>query len=114
MIPINKLRLAVAVIVLASAIFALIYYHGNLTANAIKEQQEQEYYENWLPENCNCLEKERIKCVDGFELVGNLCRNEAEKTFTNVLKACSKYSCEDEGTTYIFNKENQKWESVEK
>ena|SRR3989344_4101671 len=106
---INKFRLAVSIIVLATAIFALIYYHGNITANAIKEQQEQEYYESWLPENCDCLEKERIKCSDGFELVGNLCRNETEKTFTNVLKACSKYDCKDEGTVYTFNLESNKW-----
>ncbi len=105
---INKFRLAIAILFLAAAILGFMNYHGKITAKAIEEQQLQEYYDDWLPENCDCIEKERIKCSDGFELVGSLCRNEAENTFTNVLKGCSKYEC-SEGN-YILNQENQKWE----
>ena len=110
---INKFRLAIAILILATAILGLMNYHGKITANVIKEQQEQNYLEDWLPENCDCLEKERIKCSDGFELIGNICKNKAEETFTNVLKACSKYDCQAEGTIYIFNQENKKWEIEE-
>ena len=108
---INKLRLFVAILVLATAIFALVYLKGSITAKVIEEQQQQEFYESWLPENCSCLEKERIKCSLGFELVGNLCKNANERTFTNVLKACSKYDCT--GTVYTFNQDKQIWEMNE-
>lgn len=108
---INKLRLAFAILILAAAILGLMNYHGKLTAKAIEEKQQQEYYESWLPENCDCVEKERMKCSSGFELVENLCKNKAENTFTTVLKGCSKYKCSD--GDYIFNQENQRWEKSE-
>ena len=107
---INKLRLAIAILILAAAILGFMNYQGKLTAKIIEEQNQQEYYDEWLPENCSCLEKERIKCSNGFELIENVCKNEKAGTFTNVLKACSKYSCEAEGTNYTFNQENKKWE----
>ncbi len=105
---INKFRLAIAILVLAAVILGLMYHQISITANAVKEKQEMEYYESWLPENCVCLEKERIKCTDGFEVINGLCKNEIQKTFTNVMKACSEYKCSDEN--YVFNQENKKWE----
>ena len=105
---INKFRLAVAVIFLTMAIFALMYYHGNITANAIKELEEQKFLDEWLPENCKCIEHNLTKCSEGFKLIGNLCKNSELKTFTNVLKACSKYDCA--GIIYNFNNETEKWE----
>ena len=108
---INKFRFAVAILILAVAIFGLVHYQGKITANAIKIQEEQKFYEDWLPENCKCLEKNLTKCSGGFELVGTLCKNNELKTFTNVLKACSKYDCS--GIIYNFNDETKKWEKNE-
>ena len=105
---INKFRFAVAILILAVAIFGLVHYQGKITANAIKIQEEQKFLNEWLPENCKCLEKNATRCSDGFELVGNLCKNEAKKTFTNVLKACSKYDCS--GIVYNLNNETGIWE----
>ena len=104
---INKFRLAVAILILAAAVFGLINYQEKITANAIKIQEEQKFLNEWLPENCKCLEKNSTKCSEGFELVGNLCKNDARKIFTNVLKACSKYDCS--GVVYNLKNETEMW-----
>jgi len=92
-----------AVIVLISYVFI----NKIKTANAVKEMKEQKSLEEMFPENCDCLEKERIKCSDGFELIGSICKNETLKIFTNVLKGCSEYKCSD--GNYLFNSTTQKW-----
>jgi len=79
-----------------------------ITTNAIKEQERQKAYEDWLVDNCECLEKERIKCKEGFELINGVCKNKTRKVFTNVLEACSKYYCD--GEIHVFNLEEGKWE----
>ena len=58
---------------------------------------------------CRCLERERLRCNDGFELDAEkrLCRNGTD--ITNVILSCSKYECS--GTIYQFNFENKTWES---
>ncbi len=95
----------IIVILLASAIFI----NKAKTANAIRESEEQKSLENMFSnEECRCLENERTKCSNGFELMGGICKNETLKIFTNVLRGCSEYSCENEG--YIFNSTIQKWE----
>lgn len=75
-----------------------------LTANAIKEQLAQE---KWFLDNCDCMERERLKCPEGFTLEGRLCK--AEGKYTNVLLACSKYDCS--GEIHLFNLEEEKWEN---
>ena len=109
---INKFRLAVVILILVAAGFFIYSFQSKITANAIKIQEEQKFLNDWLPENCKCLEKNLTKCSDDFELISGFCKNEKLGTFTNVLKACSKYDCEAEGTNYIFNQENKKWEIV--
>jgi|SRR3989338_11398219 len=78
-----------------------------MTTNAIKEQREQEILEEWLPENCKCLERNRFLCPEGFELKENICRNDARKLFTNILLACSMYNCSEE--IYKFDFDKEKW-----
>ena len=60
---------------------------------------------------CRCLERERLRCNEGFELdaENRLCRNVNGKEVTNVILACSKYECS--GNIYEFNFENGKWET---
>lgn len=69
---------------------------------------ENEKYGEWLAgnENCRCFEKERITCPDNFEFINGLCRNEAEKTYTNFLKSCSKYECSGEIVSWM----GESWE----
>ncbi|MFH1325217.1 MAG: hypothetical protein ABIH49_00405 [archaeon] len=101
---------AIAVLIIIGLI-TLISVNKIQTANVIKQQEEeQKYFEDWLPENCNCVERNRLKCSLGFELdkERELCVNKIEKTFTNVLLGCSVYSC-GEGN-YTFNLEKEKWE----
>ncbi len=86
--------------------FGLSLAGKQMTANAIKEQQEQTEYREWLAENCECLEEERFFCNEGFVLNGSWCFK--EEIYTNRLKACSKYDCS--GDIKDFNFELDKWE----
>ena len=83
-----------------------VQVNKTMTANAIKEQQE---YETWLENNCECLENERPKCQEGFELVNDWCNNETRGVFTYALGGCSKYDCED--GIHVYNLEEEKWEN---
>ncbi|PIO08466.1 hypothetical protein COU59_01625 [Candidatus Pacearchaeota archaeon CG10_big_fil_rev_8_21_14_0_10_34_12] len=72
-----------------------------------KMEEQQKYYESWLPDNCNCLERERKTCsFEGYEVEGNYCVKGGN--FTYVAKACSVYNC-SEGI-YDFNLDKQIWE----
>ncbi|MEK6898067.1 MAG: hypothetical protein AABX28_01780 [Nanoarchaeota archaeon] len=103
-------NLIIALVVIALAAAIVVYSMNKITiANTIKEQKEQEVYAEWLIDNCDCIEKDKIKCSDGFKLEGNLCRNETLKVFTNVLKACSKYECD--GEIKVYNNKTGIWES---
>lgn len=83
-----------------------------MTANVIKEQ---ETYERWLLNNCDCIEWERIKCPKRFEwspergwCVG---LNTETLTLTNKRLACSQYNCS--GEIKVWNNETEKWEDFE-
>ncbi len=79
-----------------------------MTANAIKEQ---EIYREWLRDNCNCTERARIKCPDGFEWNSerHWCIN--GKSLTSPSLGCSKYDCS--GEIKIWNNETEVWEGGE-
>ena len=77
-------------------------------ANVIKEQREQVAYQDQLVDNCDCIERERLKCFEGFELNIEKRRCEKDKIFTNVLLGCSKYNC-SEGI-HEFNFDTEKWQ----
>jgi hypothetical protein len=72
----------------------------------------QKYYEGWLPENCQCLERNRSVCGNqSFSVEGSYCVNKSLKLVTNVVKSCSKYDCS--GSIYDFEINKGVW-SVEK
>ncbi|MDD5012402.1 MAG: hypothetical protein PHQ66_02025 [Candidatus Nanoarchaeia archaeon] len=94
-------------VTLATALLMMVI--GNqMNANVIKERQESERYNEWLAENCECLEKERYFCKEGFEMRGTICANEAKKSITQRFIGCSKYDCL--GEIKIWNNETEKWE----
>jgi len=107
----NKIIRNIIVIGMITIIVALslMLIGRQITANAIKEKQKLQAYEDWLVENCTCLAKERIMCPDGFELKGNWCFNNSKNYFTNILKACSQYNCS--GEIKLYNNQTQKWEN---
>jgi hypothetical protein len=79
-----------------------------MTANAIKEQEN---YEAWLKNNCNCTEKERPKCsLEGFEYnkIRKLCVNTDKKYITYPSLSCSEYNCSNE--IKFWNNETEVWE----
>jgi hypothetical protein len=105
----NKKTIFVVVLILIVAgIMAFNIRKAIITANTIKEQQEQEKYESWLAENCECIESNRLFCSERFELVGNICRDEERHLITNPFLGCSKYDCE--GEIHEFNFEEEKWQ----
>lgn len=74
-----------------------------MTANAVKGDDAKT---GWLVDNCNCTERNNLKCPEGFVLESDirLCRNKSE--VTNVLLGCSKYDCNEEIYSWI----NEKWQ----
>jgi len=91
----------ISVILLIILIGISVYFVREMkTTNAIREAEENEKYEDWLSDNCKCLEKERIKCSEYFELIGGVCKNEEKGLFTNVLKGCSVYECSEQNVTW--------------
>ena len=101
---IKNIILALAVLVMVLVIVTNV--ENALVANAIKEQREEEAYVDKLVDNCDCIERERLKCSEGFELRGNVCKRDGE--WTNVLLGCSKYNC-SEGI-HEFNFDTEKWQ----
>ena len=97
------IKLILMLVFLVVVIIVAINLEKELTANAIKEQEVQE---EWFVDNCECIERERLKCREGFELVGRICKSEG--AWTNVLLGCSKYNCSEE--IHEFNLEKEKWE----
>ena len=90
---------------------------GNLLQNYIIENVAKEKVkEDWLFDNCNCTERNAIKCpteINDYE--DGYCVNTTKKTITNPMKACSKYNCSVNGTneTYELNQELQRWKKFE-
>ncbi|MEJ2267777.1 MAG: hypothetical protein P8X70_01740 [Nanoarchaeota archaeon] len=85
-----------------------IFVEKVMTANLIKEQ---EVYGEWLKDNCNCTEYERIKCPEGFEWNAerHWCMDEGK--LTNPRMGCSRYDCE--GDIKIWNNRKNIWEDSE-
>lgn len=92
--------------VLAIVLLIVINIRNVMVANAIKEQREQEVYQDQLVDNCDCIERERWKCSEGFELIGRACKRDGD--WTNVLLGCSKYNCSD--GVHEFNFDTEKWQ----
>jgi len=105
----NKIMLIVA-IVLVGLVVSLYAIKLAMTANAIKIQEEQVKYYDWLVDNCKCLSHERIFCREGFELSEHkeFCR--ADGKITNVLKGCSEYDCS--GEIVSWDEETKLWSPV--
>lgn len=95
--------LTVVTLLLLLIIFSIKSY---ITSKAIQEQKEQEEYSIWLAENCKCLERNHIVCVDDFEYNGEYCVK--DKYISRVHKKCSKYDCN--GEIQILNLETLKWQ----
>ncbi len=95
------LAIAVIVILFVGVPFALEYQKA-------KEKSQNDYYENWLPDNCNCLERNRSICSNStFVVEGNFCVNKELKLYTSVVRSCSQYNCSDE--MYSFDLEKRRW-----
>ena len=64
------------------------------TGSVVNEDYEEDL--DWLSDNCDCIERERFKCSNGFEVdeERRLCFKGNE--ITNVLLGCSMYNCSGE------------------
>ena len=103
----KKLVYVLIILILAGASFLVV---KNITANVIKQTPDTD----WLSDNCDCIENEKIKCREEFEfdeergfckrtvvrcpseLVLDLDECETETQVTNFLLGCSKYNCSGE------------------
>ncbi len=104
----DKTKAIVLVSSLFLTVFLIVGLRAVLTGNMIKQEQEQNEYQEWLIDNCTCIEKERILCKEGFVFNGKNCENENLNVFTQVLRACSMYNCTEE--IHVFNNQTNKWE----
>jgi len=91
--------------------FSLMLIGNKMRTDAVKEQEKQKSYYEWLIENCECAIKDRFFCSDGFVLTGTRCYKNATKTYSNRLIGCSKYEC-SEGVA-IWNNLTLKWEDLQ-
>jgi|TARA_Y100000034_G_C6703213_1_gene310249 hypothetical protein len=80
----------IGLVLLFTVSLFLIKYSGE------KTDEEKEEYLDWLGDNCDCVERERLKCSGEFELdeERRLCVKEDE--ITSVLLGCSMYNCSGE------------------
>ncbi len=102
---IKRVSLVLAITLIIA--FLMMMVGNKIRANMIKENQESQAYQEWLVENCKCLEKNKIECSEGYILQNQTCVNEQENTFTNILLKCSKYDCA--GEIKYWNNETYKW-----
>ncbi|MBR9701733.1 hypothetical protein GOV13_02315 [Candidatus Pacearchaeota archaeon] len=75
----------VVIIILAGAfIIQSIYFEEDIPSK------------DWLVDNCDCIERNNFRCLNGFELdaENRLCRGDG--SVTNVILGCSKYNCTGE------------------
>lgn len=108
--PNKKMVVIVAILLIAVvAVFSFILIKNAITANAIREQKQMEFYQDWLVENCECLARERYYCLgDGFEIMGDYCFNAETNHASSRILGCSLYSCAEGNVTW--NAEIKKWE----
>lgn len=110
--PVNFLNknkaiiIAIMILILLVSLF-LVFHNAGVVKTGNKNVISDESF--FSDNKCACLERNRNKCSDGFELKGNLCVNETLKTYTNVIRGCSKYACNS--TFYTFNFKNENWEN---
>lgn len=105
----DQAMLIAGIIVVAIVIVGFVIKTA-MNVNSVKKQEEQKIYYEWLVDNCECTEHERIFCQEGFELSESKKICVAEGKFTNVLKGCSQYNCEEEIVNW--NDENKLWSPV--
>ena len=107
----KKTILAVALVIgIVVVVAVLLMLIGNkMRENSLNEKKEAEKYNNWLAENCECLEKNKIFCPGDFELNGSFCVLGDEST--SRLIGCSLYNCSGEIKTW--NNVSEVWEDSE-
>ncbi len=88
-------------IILIFIIFIFVNVKKIITTNIIKEQEK---YEEWLRDNCDCVLWERLKCEEPYELIVDICRDNHKITMP--LEGCSQFDCSGE----LINWLGEKWE----
>lgn len=96
-----------ALILLFVLISGLTFKKLSVNQNDNNESNSNENLSFYDEETCRCVERERLRCNEGFELdlENRICKNGND--ITNVILGCSKYECS--GTIYEFNFENETW-----
>ena len=101
----KKFLITILVLVLLVGGFFIV---KNFTGNVVKEGSKKEIN---LENNCECIEKEKVICSEGYNLMDEkrLCEKVSEKCFTGelneiscepfvqyspVLLSCSEYDCD--------------------
>ncbi|MEK6844969.1 MAG: hypothetical protein AABX44_01810 [Nanoarchaeota archaeon] len=103
----KKILIIILVLALLVAGFLMV---KNFTGNVVKEGSKKEIS---LENNCECVEREKVLCPEGYTLMDEkrLCEKVSERCFTTelntiscepfvqyspVLLSCSKYDCDGE------------------
>src|SRR3989344_4154860 len=88
---IYKFIVSCALILLLVLISGLVFKELSLKENKTNTGKSIEDTSFYDANRCRCLERERLRCSEGFELdvEYRVCRNGTD--ITNVILACSKY-----------------------
>jgi hypothetical protein len=94
----NRWVFIVIVILVLLAVVFVFTMRKPPSSLAVQEHEEPEEKVDWdwVEENCDCVERNRLYCkFEGYELgEGNFCWKESN--FTNPVQGCSKYNCTGE------------------
>ena len=103
-------NIILAIIILLIVIALGFFIVKKITGNVVKDESKKE---TWLENNCECVERENIKCPEGYKLMDEkrLCDKVSEKCskgelnklicepfvqYSPVLLSCSEYDCDGE------------------
>ena len=91
----RKTIIILVVILLTLALAFFIVKKFVITGKVVEAGSEKS---DWLVENCECIERENLRCNSGFKLnkEDRICVRENDGSITNVVLGCSKYECGDE------------------
>ncbi len=101
-------NLILTIIILLIIVALTFFIVKNITGNVVEDESKKEI---WLENNCECVERENVKCSEGYELIDGkrLCGKVTEKCskgelnklicepfvqYSPVLLSCSEYDCD--------------------
>ncbi|MEK6925970.1 MAG: hypothetical protein AABW50_01685 [Nanoarchaeota archaeon] len=91
----KSIFIAIILAVIALSLFAVVKNFKNPNVVKNPDSEKLDFYdEDWLDDNCECLEHNRTACrFDGYIYSNGYCTS--GNNFTNPIRKCSQYNCSE-------------------